>query len=105
MTASVRPAAWVAPAVVRIVDLEAPLADVSITRDGLGNHYRSVMVVARLEGEPLGAAALQVAGGRVSRFQRAGALQALRVRRGSAGTFCPTVRAGRFRARCPRGPR
>ena len=64
-----------APAAVRIVDLEAPLADVQLSATWFGEQYRSLIVVARLDGEPLGAVALNVAEGRVSRFRLAGALQ------------------------------
>jgi O-antigen biosynthesis protein len=67
--------ALVAPAAVRIIDLETPLSAVCLATNEPGDHYRSVMVVARLEGEPLGAAALPVEEGRVSRFRLAGALQ------------------------------
>jgi GT2 family glycosyltransferase len=60
-------AALVPPAAVRIVDLDAPLSDLKLPANDLGEPYRSVMVVARLNGEPLGAVTVQVTGGRVSR--------------------------------------
>ncbi len=64
-----------APAAVRILDLEAPLADVQLSATWFGEQYRSLIVVARLDGEPLGVVAMNVAEGRVSRFRLAGALQ------------------------------
>jgi O-antigen biosynthesis protein len=64
-----------APAAVRVVDLGAPLSDVQLPATWLGEQYRSLIVVARLDGEPLGAVAMNVAEGRVSRFRLAGALQ------------------------------
>jgi GT2 family glycosyltransferase len=64
-----------APAAVRVVDLGAPLEDVKLSATWFGERYRSLIVVARLDGEPLGAVALNVAEDRVSRFRLAGALQ------------------------------
>jgi O-antigen biosynthesis protein len=64
-----------APAAVRVVELEAPLADVQLSATWFGEPYRSLIVVARLEGEPLGVVATDVAEGRLSRFRLAGALQ------------------------------
>jgi GT2 family glycosyltransferase len=48
------------------VDLEGPLADLSLRSERLGIAYRSLLAVARLDGEPLGAVAVPVrARGRV----------------------------------------
>jgi O-antigen biosynthesis protein len=69
-----QPSALVTPAAVRIVDLETPLSDLQLSMNERDVPYRSLMVVARLDGEPLGTAALQVAEGRVSRVRLAGAL-------------------------------
>jgi GT2 family glycosyltransferase len=55
--------ALVAPAAVQIVDLEAPLSDLQLPLSDLEEPYRSLMVVARLEGEPLGVATFSVDGG------------------------------------------
>jgi GT2 family glycosyltransferase len=60
----------VAPAAVRIVDLETPLSDLQLPMSDLGVPYRSLMVVARLEAEPLGVATFSVGpGGWVSRYR------------------------------------
>jgi GT2 family glycosyltransferase len=67
--------ALVAPAAVRIVDLETPLVDLQLPVNELGEPYRSLMVVARLDGQPLGTASLDVAEGGVSRSHLAVALQ------------------------------
>jgi hypothetical protein len=49
------------------VDLEGPLADLSLRSERLGIAYRSLLAVTRLDGEPLGAVAVPVrADGRVS---------------------------------------
>jgi O-antigen biosynthesis protein len=48
---------------------------VQLSANRFGEQYRSLIVVARLDGEPLGAVALNMAEGRVSRFRLAGALQ------------------------------
>jgi O-antigen biosynthesis protein len=64
-----------APAAVRVVDLGAPLADVQLSATWFGERCRSLIVVARLDGDALGAVALNVAEDRVSRFRLAGALQ------------------------------
>jgi GT2 family glycosyltransferase len=50
----------VAPAAVRILDLEAPLPDVQLPVGRLGAPYESLLVVARLDGDPLGAATISV---------------------------------------------
>jgi GT2 family glycosyltransferase len=53
---------------VRIVDLDKPLRSFSLPRARLGGFYRSLMVVVRLGGDPLGAAVVSVsADGVVSR--------------------------------------
>ena len=49
------------------MDLDSPLADLSLRPERLGIAYRSLLAVARLDGEPLGAVAVPVsARGRVS---------------------------------------
>jgi GT2 family glycosyltransferase len=67
-------AALIPPAAVGIVDLEAPLADLELSPSSLGEPYRSLMVVARLNGEPLGTASVPVTESRVSRRRLADAL-------------------------------
>ncbi|MDQ4023903.1 MAG: glycosyltransferase family 2 protein, partial [Actinomycetota bacterium] len=60
-------AALLAPAAVRMVDLDARLTGVQLPRAHSGERYRSLLLVARLDGEPLGTAVLSVApSGRVS---------------------------------------
>ncbi len=44
----------IAPAAVRIVDLDAPLSDLWLPPARTGNPYRSLLAVARRDGEPLG---------------------------------------------------
>jgi GT2 family glycosyltransferase len=62
------------PAAVRIVDLDAPLTDVGLPARP-GPPYRSLVAVARMGGEPLGAATISVdALGWVSREQLAAGL-------------------------------
>jgi GT2 family glycosyltransferase len=56
-----------APAAVRLVDLDAPVADIQLTRARDGKPYRSLLAVARLDGDPLAAVTFPVgAGGYVS---------------------------------------
>jgi GT2 family glycosyltransferase len=50
----------VAPAAVRIVDLDGAPADLRLWSARLGIAYRSLLAVARLDGEPLGAVAVPV---------------------------------------------
>jgi GT2 family glycosyltransferase len=58
----------VAPAAVRMVELDEPLADLRLPPPRLGETYRSLLAVARLDGDPLGAAIIPVqAGGLVPR--------------------------------------
>ncbi|MEN3279124.1 MAG: hypothetical protein V7607_264 [Solirubrobacteraceae bacterium] len=60
-------AGLVTPAAVRIVDLDAPLADLALWSERLGAPYRSLLAIARLDGEPLGAVTLALStDGRVS---------------------------------------
>ena len=51
----------VAPAAVRLVDLDAPLGDLELGSELRPIAYRSLLAVARLCGEPLGAVAVPVA--------------------------------------------
>jgi GT2 family glycosyltransferase len=56
----------VAPAAVRLVDVDAPPADLELRSEREGIAYRSLLAVARFAGEPLGAVAVPVgAHGRV----------------------------------------
>ena len=58
----------VAPAAVRIVDLDAPLTDLLLPPSRVGEPYRSLLLVARLGGAPVGVTALMIdPGDRVSR--------------------------------------
>jgi GT2 family glycosyltransferase len=50
----------VAPAAVRVFDLEMPLPDLRLGRSRLGGPYRSLLVVVRFGGDPLGAAVVAV---------------------------------------------
>jgi GT2 family glycosyltransferase len=59
-TPSDRAGALAAPAAVRVVDLEAPLAEIWLPSGRLGESYRSLVVVVRLDGDPLGVATLSV---------------------------------------------
>jgi GT2 family glycosyltransferase len=56
------------PAAVRLLDLEMPLTDLRLPRARLGGSYRSLVAVARLDGDPLGAVTVPV--GRASRISR-----------------------------------
>jgi GT2 family glycosyltransferase len=57
----------VAPAAVRLVDLDGPPADLQLRSERRPVAYRSLLAVARLDGEPLGAVAVPVGPhGRVS---------------------------------------
>jgi GT2 family glycosyltransferase len=58
-------ATLVAPAAVRVVDLDRPLVDCHLPRARDGRPYRSLLVIARLEGDPLGAATFSVGAGDV----------------------------------------
>ena len=61
-------AALHAPAAVRMIDLDAPLTDVWLPRAKDGGAYRSLLVVARLDGDPIGSVAFPVGpAGRLSR--------------------------------------
>jgi glycosyltransferase involved in cell wall biosynthesis len=51
-------AGLMAPAAVRMVDLDAPLADLALWSARLDAPYRSLLAIARLDGEPLGAVAV-----------------------------------------------
>jgi cellulose synthase/poly-beta-1,6-N-acetylglucosamine synthase-like glycosyltransferase len=53
-------AGLVTPAAVRLVDLERPLVDLSLRCERGQTAYRSLLAVARLDGEPLGAVAVPV---------------------------------------------
>jgi O-antigen biosynthesis protein len=58
----------ISPAAVRIVDLDEPLADLWLPLARTGEPYRSLLAVARVDGEPLGSATFSVGPeGRVSR--------------------------------------
>jgi GT2 family glycosyltransferase len=50
----------IAPAAVRVVDLDAPLGDLVLPPARLGVPYRSLLLVARLDGAPLGVTALEL---------------------------------------------
>jgi GT2 family glycosyltransferase len=52
--------ALVAPAAVRIMDLELPLAELRLWRAGPWDPYRSLLAVVRLDGDPLGVAKFSV---------------------------------------------
>jgi GT2 family glycosyltransferase len=55
---------------VRLVDLDQPLLDVELPRPRLGGAYRSLLVVARMRGDPIGSAVIAVEPeGRVPREQ------------------------------------
>jgi GT2 family glycosyltransferase len=61
-------ATLLAPAAVRLVDLEAPLVDLHLPPGRTGGPYRSLLAIARLDGDPLGSAVLSVGpDGRVPR--------------------------------------
>jgi GT2 family glycosyltransferase len=50
----------VAPAAVRMVELERPLVDLELPQARHGREYRALLAVARLDGDPLGAAVIRV---------------------------------------------
>ena len=61
-------AGLVAPAAVRLIDLDAPIEGLRLPPARDGRPYRSLLAVARLEGDPVGAATFTVGpGGRVPR--------------------------------------
>jgi GT2 family glycosyltransferase len=76
-----------APAAVRLVDLDAPIGAIQLTRARDGQPYRSLLAVARLDGDPMTAVTLPVgAGGHVSRrVLEAGLRRALMRQGGGAG--------------------
>lgn len=53
-------ASLVAPAAIRMLDLAAPLPDLRLTPGRFGEPYRSLLAVARLDGDVVGTAALPV---------------------------------------------
>jgi GT2 family glycosyltransferase len=53
-------AALLAPAAVRMLELERPLVDLELARARDGRAYRALLAVARLDGDPLGAAVIRV---------------------------------------------
>jgi hypothetical protein len=53
-------ASLVAPAAICMLDLAAPLSDLRLTPGRFGEPYRSLLAVARLDGEVVGTAALPV---------------------------------------------
>jgi GT2 family glycosyltransferase len=53
-------AALVAPVAVRVMDLEEGLADLRLPRPRLSTSYRSLLAIARLGGDPLGAAVIPI---------------------------------------------
>ena len=68
--------ALAAPAAVRVVDLDAPLANIRLPSARLGEPYQSLVAVVRLDGDPLGVATLPVGPqGLVSRNQLRRALR------------------------------
>jgi GT2 family glycosyltransferase len=50
----------VAPAAVRVVDLDAPLGDLVLPPAPAGGPYRSLLLVARMDGAPIGVTALEL---------------------------------------------
>jgi GT2 family glycosyltransferase len=50
----------IAPAAVRVVDLDAPLGDLVLPPARLGGPYRSLLLVARQDGAPVGVTALEL---------------------------------------------
>jgi glycosyltransferase involved in cell wall biosynthesis len=69
-------AGLITPAAVRIVDLDAPLADLAPSSERLDAPYRSLLAVARLDGEPLGAVSVALDhDGRTSRERLAGVIR------------------------------
>ena len=70
-------AGLVAPAAIQIVDLADPLPDLELMPGNFGAPYRSVLAVARIDGELVGTAALPVdPRGHVSRQRLARGLRA-----------------------------
>ena len=55
-----------APAAVRVLDLDRPLSQLGVPAARPGGPYRSVVVIPRLDGQPLGAAVLQTRDGTVT---------------------------------------
>jgi hypothetical protein len=53
-------AGLIAPAAVRVVDLDEPLSDLSLPPSRAGEPYRSLLLVARLDGAPLGVTTLEL---------------------------------------------
>ena len=90
----------VAPAAVRLVDLEAPLEDLQLPRTQLGDSYRSLLLVVRLDGDPVGAAVVAVdATGTVARDRLGFELsRQLGVELGGASARCATPAPGRRRS-------
>ena len=60
-------AALLAPAAVRLIDLDAPVENVCLPSAKGGRAYRSLLAIARLGGEPLGAINFVVSGNEVPR--------------------------------------
>ena len=60
-------AALLAPAAVRLIDLDAPVENVCLPSAKGGRAYRSLLAIARLGGEPLGAVNFVVSGNEVPR--------------------------------------
>jgi GT2 family glycosyltransferase len=61
-------AVLVAPAAVRIVNLDEPLVDLRLPPARLGGSYRSLVAIARLDGDPIGSAVIHLdREGRVAR--------------------------------------
>jgi GT2 family glycosyltransferase len=69
-------ASLVTPAAIRMLDLAAPLPDLRLTPGRFGEPYRSLLAVARLDGDVVGTAALPVdLSGRVTRERLARGLR------------------------------
>ena len=60
-----RRAILVAPAAVRVIDIDEPLVDLRLPRARDGGPYRSLLAIARLEGDPVGSATFSVGPGAV----------------------------------------
>jgi GT2 family glycosyltransferase len=70
-------ASLVAPAAVRVVDLDAPLTDLLLPPSRLREPYRSLLLVVRMDGVPLGVTALPLeSAGGVSRERLSQVLEA-----------------------------
>jgi GT2 family glycosyltransferase len=68
--ASVRVTPLRVPTAVRLIDLDVPLNDVWLPHARDGRPYRSLLAIARLNGDPLGAATFPLGpGGRLSRHE------------------------------------